>query len=217
MFSIVYVAVLKGLPFEDSDELVAMFRTRPAQDSRLMPVSIHDFEDWRDQQQSFEGIAAYFAETVNVGGTEGKPIRYLGAYSSANMFDLLRVQPILGRTFRPEEDHPSTPPVMILSYRAWQDRFGGDPNIVGRIVRANAEQTTIVGVMPEKFVFPGQMDSLVAVADRPAGVHAGRRTGARRHTVQLTGAAQRWRHVRAGAGRDVGDRRAARRGVSGVE
>ena len=53
-----------------------------------MPVTIHDFEDWRDQQQSFEGIAAYFSETVNVGGTEGKPIRYLGLYSSANMFDL---------------------------------------------------------------------------------------------------------------------------------
>ena len=159
MFSIVYVSVIKGLPFEDSEELVALFRTRPAQGVDFGAVGIHDFLDWREQQQSFEGIAAYYAETVNVGGTEGTPIRYLGAYASANMFDLLRVQPILGRTFRPEEDHPSTPPAMILSYRAWQDRFQGDPDIIGRVVRANAEQTTIVGVMPEKFGFPGQMDA----------------------------------------------------------
>lgn len=159
MFSIVYVAVLRGLPFEDSDNLVALFRNRPAQGVQFMGVSIHDFEDWRAEQQSFENIAAYYAETVNVGGTEGRPVRYLGAYVSASLFDILRVQPILGRTFRPEEDHPSTPPVMLLSYRAWRDRFQGDPAIVGRTVRANAEVTTIVGVMPEKFSFPQQMDA----------------------------------------------------------
>jgi predicted permease len=159
MFSIVYVAVLKGLPFEDADELVALFRNRPAQGVQFMGVSIHDFQDWRRQQASFDDIAAYYAETVNVGGTEGQPIRYLGAYASAHLFDVLRVRPILGRTFRPEEDHPSTPPVMILSYRAWQDRFRGDPAIVGRTVRANAEVTTIVGVMPEKFGFPQLMDA----------------------------------------------------------
>ena len=158
MFSIVYVAV-KGLPFERADRLVAMFRNRPAQGVEFMGVSIHDFQDWRLQQASFEDIAAYYGETVNVGGTEGQPIRYLGAYASAHLFDLLRVRPALGRTFRPEEDHPSTPPVMILSYRAWQDRFQGDPAIVGRTVRANAEITTIVGVMPEKFDFPGAMDA----------------------------------------------------------
>jgi predicted permease len=158
MFSIVYLAA-KGLPFEDADRLVALFRNRPAQGIQMMGVSIHDFEDWRRQQRSFEDIAVHYAETVNVGGTEGRPIRYLGAYVSAHLFDLLRVRPILGRTFRPEEDHPSTPPVMILSYRAWQDRFQGDPGIVGRTVRANAEVTTIVGVMPELFGFPSQMDA----------------------------------------------------------
>ena len=158
MFSIVYLAV-RGLPFEKSEDLVALFRNRPAQGAEFMGVTIHDFQDWREQQTSFEDIAAYYAETVNLGGTEGRPIRYLGAYVSAHLFDLLRVQPILGRTFRPEEDHPSTPPVMILSYRAWQDRFQGDPGIIGRTVRANAEMTTIVGVMPEKFGFPGQMDA----------------------------------------------------------
>ena len=138
---------------------MGLFRNRPAQGVQFMGVSIHDFQDWRAQQTSFEDIAGYYAETVNIGGTEGEPIRYLGAYASARMFEILRVQPVLGRVFRPEEDHPSTPPVMMLSYRAWQDRFQGDPAIIGRIVRANAEMTTIVGVMPEQFGFPQQMDA----------------------------------------------------------
>ncbi len=159
MFSIVYGAVLKGLPFDESENLIGLFRNRPAQDVQFMAVSIHDFNDWREQQTSFEDIAGYYAETVNVAGTEGKPIRYLGAYVSAHLFDILRVQPILGRTFRSEEDHPSTPPVMLLSYRAWQDRFEGDPGVIGRAIRANSQMTTIVGVMPEKFGFPQQMDA----------------------------------------------------------
>jgi putative ABC transport system permease protein len=173
MFSIVYVAVIRGLPYDDSDRLVALFRNQPAQGVQFMGVSIHDFEDWRSQQTSFEDIAAYYAETVNVGGTEGEPIRYLGAYASARTFDILRVQPVLGRTFRPEEDHPSTPPVMLLSYRAWQDRFHGDPAIVGRTVRANAEMTTIVGVMPEKFGFPAQMDAWLPLRIDPLAFSRG--------------------------------------------
>ena len=158
MFSIVYGLVLRGLPFEDPDALVAISRTRPAQNVQFMPVTIHDFEDWRVQQTSFEHLAAYIGSTVNVSGTEGQPIRYTGTGANAQLFDLLRVQPIMGRTFRPEEDHPSTPAVMVLSYRAWQARFQGDPDIVGRTVRANSELTTIVGVMPEHFDFPGQID-----------------------------------------------------------
>ncbi len=106
MFSIVYVSVLKGLPYEHADRLVAIFRTQPAQNIDFLPVSIHDFSDWRAQQKSFEALAAYYAETVNVSGTEGRPIRYLGAYPSANLFELLGVRPVLGRTFRPEEDSP---------------------------------------------------------------------------------------------------------------
>lgn len=81
MFSIVYAAALKGLPYERSDRLVAIFRNRPAQGIQFMQVSIHDFMDWREQQQSFEAIAAFYVETVNVSGSEGQPIRYYGAYT----------------------------------------------------------------------------------------------------------------------------------------
>src|SRR5215467_4555905 len=139
MFSIVYAGVLKGLPYQRPDRLVAIFRDRPAQGIQFMSVSIHDFMDWREAQKSFEGIAAFYPETVNVAGSEGRPVRYLGAYTSENLFDILRVRPILGRWFRPKEDHPSAPLVIILSDRAWQDRFHDDPAIIGRSLRANAE------------------------------------------------------------------------------
>ena len=173
MFSIVYAAVLKGLPYERSDRLVAIFRNRPAQGIKFLSVDIHDFIDWREQQKSFEALAAFYVETVNVSGTEGRPIRYYGAYASANLFDILRVRPIVGRAFRPEEDKPSAPAVLILSYRAWRDRFNGDPNIVGRHVRANAEMTTIVGVMPENFDFPGQLDAWLPLRIDPLAYRRG--------------------------------------------
>ena len=173
MFSIVYAAVIKGLPYEQSERLVAIFRNRPAQGIQFMQVSIHDFVDWREQQNSFEALAAYYVETVNVSGTEGLPIRYYGAYASANLFDILRVHPILGRPFRPDEDKASAPPVIILSYRAWQDRFHGDPEIVGRHVRANAEMATIVGVMPQRFDYPGQLDAWLPLRIDPLAYRRG--------------------------------------------
>ena len=167
MFSIVYSWMLRGLPYEDPGALVALSRTRPAQNVPFMPVTIHDFEDWRDQQTSFEHLAAYVNMAVSVSGTEGQPINYFGTGASADLFDVLRVQPILGRTFRPAEDHPSMPPVMVLGYRAWQDRFQGDPDVVGRTVRANSELTTIVGVMPEDFDFPGGLNVWVSLRMDP--------------------------------------------------
>ena len=173
MFSIVYAAMLKGLPYERADRLVALFRNRPAQGIEFLQISIHDFADWRDQQTSFEALAAFYVETVNVGGTEGQPIRYYGAYTSANLFDILRVRPILGRTFRPEEEKPSAAQVIILSYRAWQDRFHGDRDIIGRAVRANAEITTIIGVMPQGFDFPGQLDAWLPLRLDPLGYPRG--------------------------------------------
>ena len=217
MFSIVYAAVIRGLPYDDGDRLVALFRNRPAQGVEFMGVSIHDFEDWRAQQTSFEDIAVYFAETVNIGGTEGEPIRYLGAYASARMFEILRVQPVLGRVFRPEEDHPSTPPVMLLSYRAWQDRFQGDP-AHRRPRRAGQRRDDDDRRRDAGAVRVSAADGCVAAAaHRSAGVPAGRRTGRRGHAAPGRGPAQGRGHGRGRAGRDGDDCRRARHHVSSLE
>ncbi len=99
MFSIVYGAVWKGLPFEDSAELLHLERNNVARDIESMGVTIHDFVDWREQQTSFEDIAAFYQGTVNLSGTE-RPERFDGAFITASGFRLLRVRPALGRLFR---------------------------------------------------------------------------------------------------------------------
>jgi predicted permease len=153
MFSIVYGALLKGMPFPDADELVSVQRQNPSRGIQRMPIPIHDFNDYRAQQRSFSGIAAFYVGTVNVSGTE-KAERYDGAWVSAELFDVLRVRPQLGRTFTREEETPGLGSVAVLSHSMWQDRYAGDPNVVGKTIRANGQPYTVIGVMPPTFTFP---------------------------------------------------------------
>ncbi|MFL5538150.1 MAG: ABC transporter permease [Longimicrobiaceae bacterium] len=153
MFSIVYGALLRGLPFEHAERIVSVRRANPVRDFREMEVSPHDFVDYRAQARSFEGLAAFTSGTVNVSGSE-KPERFDGAYMSANAFEVLRARPLLGRTFRPGEDAVGAPAVVVLGYDIWQNRFRGDRAIIGRTIRVNGEQAEVIGVMPPRFKFP---------------------------------------------------------------
>ncbi|MEE8521506.1 MAG: ABC transporter permease [Gemmatimonadota bacterium] len=154
MFSIVYGALYRGLPFEDSYELMHLERNNLSEDIESMEVTIHDFVDWREQQTSFEDIAGYYQGTVNVTGSEGLPHRYDGAFMSANAFGILQQQPALGRGFVDGDDGPGAPPTIILGFATWRDQYGSDASIVGRTVRVNGEPATVIGVMPEGFEFP---------------------------------------------------------------
>jgi len=153
MFSIVYGALMRGLPFEHGERVVSIRRANPARDQERMSVSLHDFNDYRAQQRSFEGLGAFNNGTVTVSGSE-KPERFDGAWMTANAFELLRVRPLLGRTFRPGEDAPGAPAIVVLGYEIWQSRYGGDRGIVGRTIRVNGEPAEVVGVMPQGFAFP---------------------------------------------------------------
>ena len=205
MFSIVYVAVLRGLPFEDADDLVGLFRNRPAQGADFMGISIHDFQDWRAQQTSFEDIAAYYAETVNVGGTEGRPIRYLGAYASAGMFDVLRRAPDPGAhvpagggsPVHPARDGPQL------------SRLAGP--IPGRPGHHRADRPRQRRGDHDRRGHAGEVrisraDGRVAAApDRPVGLLAQRRPRLRGHPAPGRRPAERGGHDRRRAGRDGGD------------
>src|SRR5262245_9360286 len=129
MFSIVYGALLKGLPFPNADELVAIQRQNLSRGLRQMQTPIHDYLEYRAQQRSFSRIAAFYGGTVNVSGAE-KAERYDGAWVSAELFDVLQVRPQLGRTFRREEETTGLGNVAVLSYTMWQDRYAGDPQIL---------------------------------------------------------------------------------------
>jgi predicted permease len=153
MFSIVYGALMRGLPFERSERIMHLERNHLARGQESLEVPIHDYVDWRAQQRSFEGLAAFYTGTVNISGTE-KPERYDGAFITANAFGLLRTRAFLGRTFREGEDAPGAEAVALLGYALWRDRYASDPDIIGKTIRANGEPTTVVGVMPDEFEFP---------------------------------------------------------------
>ena len=153
MFSIVYSAMMRGLPYQDADRIVSVFEQNLARNFRRMDLSIHDYADVRAQQRSFSVIGAFYSGTVNVSGTE-KAERYMGSWVTSSIFDVAGVQPLLGSAIRPGEDAPGGERVAVLSYQMWQNRFGGDREIVGKSLRANGVPYTIVGVMPDRYGFP---------------------------------------------------------------
>ena len=153
MFSIVYGALHRGLPFEGAERIMHLERANPEQDIQGMGVTIHDYRDWRERQRSFDHLAAFYQGTVNVRGTE-RPDRYDGGFMTANSFQVLGVEPFLGRGFRPEEEVPGSPQVVILGYQVWQERYAASPDVLGTSVTINGESGQIIGVMPEGFEFP---------------------------------------------------------------
>ena len=157
MFSIVYAALLRGLPVDGGERIIHVERTNPSRDIESMGVSIHDYLDWREQQTSFEHLSAYYEGTVNLRGTE-RPVRYSGAFVTANTFPTIGAQPQLGRLFREDEDEPGAPLAAILSDHVWRDLFDGSRDVLGTVVTVNGEQAEIVGVMPEGFRFPVLQD-----------------------------------------------------------
>jgi len=153
MFSIVYGVMWRGLPYPHSERLMQVQVQAPARDLFDQPVDLHDYLDWCRRQRSFEGLAGFNRATVTVSG-DNRPERLAGSALTANALGLLGVKPLLGRGFRPGEDRPGAAPVALLGYRLWRDHFGGDRNVVGKAVRVNGRQATVIGVMPPAFRFP---------------------------------------------------------------
>lgn len=190
MFSIVEGALLRGLPFEEGDRIMHLERNRPARDVEGMGVTLHDYLAWREQQRSFESLAAFYEGTVNLSGLE-RAERYDGAFITANGLELLGVRPELGRLFREDEDEPGAAPVILLGHHVWRDRFDADPEVLGRTLRVNGERATVVGVMPEGFRFPVEQDVWLPLRMDPAQIARGEGT-----TLEVFG------RLREGASRD---------------
>ena len=152
MFSIVYSALLRGLPYEDGERIVHVFRVNP-EDGDLNSLPIHDYQALRDEQNAFTGLAAYYTGTVNLRGSE-RAVRLDGAFMTHQSFDLLGIQPVLGREFGPDDDQPDAPLTVVLGYELWESQYDADRDVLGRTVVVNGEQAEIIGVMPEEFAFP---------------------------------------------------------------
>jgi predicted permease len=153
IFSAVDALLLRPLPYRDPERLVKVWEKRPAEGVLDNVVAPADFLDWARMNTVFEDMAAYVPITADLTGV-GEPVRLFAAGVSPPFFDILRVQPARGRTFRREEAAPGQHRVVILSHGSWQARFGSDPGAVGRTIALNGVPHEIVGVLPPDFEFP---------------------------------------------------------------
>ena len=179
MFSIVYGAMLRGLPLPDGGRVVEVYRVHLARDRGKMDMPVAEYYDYREQQKSFSVMAAYNTGTMNVSGA-GLPERYTGAWTTASFFDVIRATPQLGRALLPGEDTPQGAKVAVISHSLWQRRYAGDPKVLGQTLRVNGQPFTIVGVMPEGYRYPDVSDIWLPLQDDPL---AGKRDEQRYVTV----------------------------------
>ena len=145
IFSVVDALLLRPLPYKNPEQLVMVWENATHMGFPKDTPSPANFLDWRQQANVFTGMAACSERAFNLTGV-GEPERLDGRRVSANLFDVLGVTPIIGRTFVPEEDQPGTK-VAILNEALWKRRFGGDPGVVGRAITLNGESYTVVGVV----------------------------------------------------------------------
>ncbi len=153
IFSAVDSILLRPLPYDDPDRLVMVWEKRQSEGVMNNVVAPADYLDWARMNTVFESMAAMIPITADLTGA-GDPVRLQAAVVSSPFFDVLRVRPQYGRTFRADEIIPGRHRVVILSHALWQDRFGSDPSIVGRQILLNSVPHDVVGVLPSTFEYP---------------------------------------------------------------
>jgi predicted permease len=151
LYSFVYTVLLKPLPFKEPSRIAMVWTSMPELGFPKLLTSPADYNDWAKAQQSFESVALFEDHLFDITGS-GQPERLTGAKVSSSLFPLLGVQPMAGRTFTPAEDSPDQH-VVILSYGLWKRRYAGQ-SIVGQSIFLDRQPYTVVGVMPQGFVFP---------------------------------------------------------------
>jgi putative ABC transport system permease protein len=157
IFSVVNAVLLRPLPFRDPARLVQVWHVPPPKSFPGMTefaVSAANFIDWQQQNDVFDKMSIYTGSSLNLTGGE-QPEALQGAAVSADFFSTLQVQPMLGRTFRPDEDEQGKNHAVILTYGLWKSRFGANPNIAGQSVNLDGQPYLVAGVMSPKFRFPG--------------------------------------------------------------
>jgi len=149
IFSLVNAVLLRSLPVERPGEIVSV--ALRGKDDSMSAWSYPNYRDFRDRNEALSGLLVYRFVPLSL-SRSGANERVWGFEVSGNYFDVLGVKAIKGRTFLPEEDKtPLAHPVAVISYNAWQRRFGGDPEIVGKDVLLNDHQFRVIGITPESF------------------------------------------------------------------
>src|SRR3989440_11854495 len=155
IFSVMNATLLRALPFPNPDSLVLVWETFGKGPNHTNIVSAPNFWDFERQSHSFQGMAIFDSAgrgyNLSAAGTKQEPEQVSGLRVSAGFFPVLGVKPFLGRTFLPEEEIPGNDHEVVLSYGLWMRRYGGDVALVGRTIKIDGEDFTVVGVMPRGF------------------------------------------------------------------
>jgi predicted permease len=173
LFTIVNAICIRGLPIVSPERMIYI-ATRDAQD-RERGLSFAEFQDARAVLRSVEGLAAFNSGSVSLGDEQRAAGRFNGASISGNLFQLIREEPIWGRGITPDDEKAGAPPVVVIGFGVWQERFGADPAIIGKIVRVNGVAVVVVGVMRRGFKFPNNADLWQPLVQQP-GILAAPRT-----------------------------------------
>src|SRR5215475_13849869 len=170
IFSVVNAILLRPLPYADAERIVWLWDTIPQLPTA--PTSLPEFLDWKEQNRSFEKLAAFQSGNMFLDTGEGMRDTPVGLVTPET-FALFRASPILGRGFTAEETLPGRSRVVVLGHAMWQSRFGADPNALGRTVELNGAAYTVIGVMPAGFSFPNQAELWLPLPINPSRLDRG--------------------------------------------
>ena len=154
IYSVLHAVVLDPFPYKDVDSLMSVRVWNPDQRGFRTGYSTDQFLEIAERSTIFDGVIASTITDVLWTGN-GDPQRLRGNYGTPNTFQVMGVAPLVGRTYTPDDGRPEAGPVVVLGYRFWQRQFGGDPAVVGRELSLNGKVRTVVGVMPERFMWRG--------------------------------------------------------------
>jgi putative ABC transport system permease protein len=158
VFSIIDAVLLRPLPFRDSSRLVVVWERDSNRNRSRVAVGPANFVRWREENRVFTEMAAGTGWPANLNDGSNEPERVLVGVVSPNLFDMLGIQPVIGRSFAQDEERPEKGNVVLLTRGYWERRYGGDSKILGHTIRLGEYTATIIGVMPDRVNFPDTVD-----------------------------------------------------------
>lgn len=162
IFSVVHAVLLRSFAYAEGDRLAIVWENRKSGKGNPQNViNLGNFYDWKDQNTVFSDMAAFFDQNTNLTG-DGEPEEVPAQIATTNLFSLLGVNPIKGRTFLPDDGKTGQARVVVISYDLWQRRFGSDANIIGRKITLNNQPNEIIGVLPPDVGWYVQKGSMIS-------------------------------------------------------
>jgi len=151
--SVVNTVLFRALPYHEPNRLVLVWENNAKRGVGLTPTSVLNYQDLKSAATTFDALGVFADALVTLDTPDGSE-RAIAYRTTAGLLDQTHVAPLIGRLFTPAEDKPGSTDVVVLSHGLWQRRFGGDPAIVGRVIRITGIPSTVIGVMPRGFLLP---------------------------------------------------------------